>query len=751
MRKLITKIVITMAVVMALLVAQQCMTAEVETTKVYAAENKTTNVKYTLKKGVLTISGKGEMPKSMTFKKNKKIKKVIIKKGVTSICKNAFLNCKNLKSVKIANTVKVIGKRAFKNTALINVDIPKNVKEIGNAAFMIKSLKKVTMSGKFEVIGEWHNEYYNEESVVGPNVETVRFSTDFNISEIKYIEASNLEVLANDPKYKSIDGVIYSKSGKRILGVPILRKSVVMVEGCKILDFSAFNYGKESEGELSDDSTLESLTVASSVNAIDFDGDGYNYTLKEIKIKTAKLSDEEINELFDFIVEYCPEVNMRDVVKDCANLYKCVKDKYIINDKYYVVEDTLKGYFGNEEKIIIPEGIKYIGNGALRDNTNVKEVVLPETVKEIYGEAFLNCKNLKSINLPNSLLKIWSEAFKNTSLSEIKLPESLKYIGKNAFRNVPLKDIEFPKGLETIEFDAFRNTKIKTINVPTTSETSVYKFSGMNIEKIEFSPDTKYIYNDMFYRCNKLKEVEIPEQITEIGSCAFEKCNSLKKVTIKGKVEVIADSMFRGCKSLESVECSYPITEIGYSAFEGCVSLKISIPNTVKTIGDRAFKNTNWMTITIPKSVENVGSGVFDLSEKLRNNEERTLIINCKLKALGYMITNNKHIKIKYPGKVKNWKAILLRGKGKVRGKTEVVKINWNKIVGASGYEVAVVSENSNEEKINMKKIVKKPFVKLTLDIKKYFPCTVKVRAYKKINGKKIYGKWSDYLGCSEW
>ena len=44
-------------------------------------------VKYKLSKnGTMTISGKGKMPKSMKFRDSRKIKKVIIKKGVKSIC-----------------------------------------------------------------------------------------------------------------------------------------------------------------------------------------------------------------------------------------------------------------------------------------------------------------------------------------------------------------------------------------------------------------------------------------------------------------------------------------------------------------------------------------------------------------------------------------------------------------------------------------------------------------------------------------
>lgn len=106
----------------------------------------------TLKNGVLTISGKGKMPKNMKFRGNTKIKKVIIKKGVTSIPDNAFKLCKKLKSVSIPNTVKSVGSYSFYNTAIENITIPKSVKTIGAGSLCnCKLLTTVTMPGKFKV------------------------------------------------------------------------------------------------------------------------------------------------------------------------------------------------------------------------------------------------------------------------------------------------------------------------------------------------------------------------------------------------------------------------------------------------------------------------------------------------------------------------------------------------------------------------------------------------------------------------
>ena len=100
----------------------------------YAATKKA-KVTYTLKKGTLTINGKGKMPKSMTFINNKKIKKVVIKKGVTSISDTAFMECKNLKSVSIAKTVKSIGEYSFAYTKIKDIVIPNSVKKMGVEAF----------------------------------------------------------------------------------------------------------------------------------------------------------------------------------------------------------------------------------------------------------------------------------------------------------------------------------------------------------------------------------------------------------------------------------------------------------------------------------------------------------------------------------------------------------------------------------------------------------------------------------------
>ena len=64
-----------------------------------------------------------------------KIKKIVIKNGVTNIGSGAFIYCYNLTSITIPNSVTRIGEYAFDYCGLTSVTIPNSVTSIDKGAF----------------------------------------------------------------------------------------------------------------------------------------------------------------------------------------------------------------------------------------------------------------------------------------------------------------------------------------------------------------------------------------------------------------------------------------------------------------------------------------------------------------------------------------------------------------------------------------------------------------------------------------
>ncbi len=101
-------------------------------------------ISYTLKKGVLTIKGKGDSIPS--FENNKSIKKVIIKKGITGIPEDTFYGCKNLKKVSLPEGLISIGSGAFIGTGIKKIVVPKSVKYL--TVMSISDNVKISWKGR---------------------------------------------------------------------------------------------------------------------------------------------------------------------------------------------------------------------------------------------------------------------------------------------------------------------------------------------------------------------------------------------------------------------------------------------------------------------------------------------------------------------------------------------------------------------------------------------------------------------------
>ena len=461
-----------------------------------------TKVTYTLKKGTLTIKGKGAMPAKMKFRRNKKIKKVIIKKGVTSVSYEAFALCKNLNSVTIPSTVKTIGIRSFYGTKISKITVPSKTKTIGQGAFgSCKSLKTIVMPGDFKLKLEEDTDdklWYVTSNQSA--VDTITFNTKLKLANVSYLSANNLVVAKNDPSYQSIEGVIYTKDGKGIVRVPQKRTELKIKEGCTEFNMQSVLYNStDSEGdEFNNCSKLKKIVIPSSVKSIN-----------KVKYKTdrADACDMHVDTIeiapkdFDANSLYALGSSLGKNIT-IESLMKLLPDQITYKDHMYITKDHgLLKYDGKDANVEIPEEITWIAPEAFYRNETLKNVKLPSKITTIEENTFYGCSELEAVVIPDQVTMIGKSAFDEcTVLKSVTFGKSLKVIKDHAFASVNIRNFTIPSGIQKIETGAF---------------------AGINqIGTVTFEGSTKYVATDAFMNSTGIKLVYkkgIKEAQTELS------------------------------------------------------------------------------------------------------------------------------------------------------------------------------------------------------------------------------------------
>ena len=425
--------------------------------KTSAAKKKTKQtqeyVSMSYKKGVLTIKGKGEMgdPIKTTVYENKNIKKVVIKKGVTAIADFAFKGCKKLKEIILPSTLKKIGACAFEGCPIKNITIPKSVKSIEPGAFAgssiksitipktvkklgegvfgdCKKLESITMPGNIGVIKyEEPDDEYQPKSFVGDSCKSlkkIKFTTSLNINILKRVgKSGGFEVLANDPKYKSVNGLLYSKDGKTLLRIPHGRKKVIISDKCTTVTAGSYGY----EMYLAD-SAMKEIVFPKTVTKIILDdtllGPSY-YECNNIKITLNMdyLDDDSIKILWQTNKYWRNSLKDELLRKGLAKLNEENERMLMLDDGYlcaYLMKDISKiddrSAWETIDGLVVPDNVKTIGTEAFTGFL-VKSLTFGSGVKYVEENVLLAAdvpntyKNMATIYVKNHDIVISKKAF----------------------------------------------------------------------------------------------------------------------------------------------------------------------------------------------------------------------------------------------------------------------------------------------------------------------------------------------------
>ena len=143
--------------------------------------------------------------------------------------------------------------------------------------------------------------------------------------------------------------------------------------------------------------------------------------------------------------------------------------------------------------------------------------------------------------------------------------------------------------------------------------------------------------------------------ITQINDSAFAGNKNLEKITIPSSVKAIGENVFSNCTNLKEVvfEENFNITSICDGTFYGCSSLtSINLGNlkVLETIGKNVFGSVKVASFVLPASLKSIGTGAFMYAEiaefALTGTSENFVIEDGVL----YYTSDDKKTLISYPG-----------------------------------------------------------------------------------------------------
>lgn len=459
-------------------------------------------------------------------------------KGELSADDFSYLRSLNLESLDLSGiSNKVLPAKALYGcTSLKHVSLPDGMVSVGIASFMhCTSLSNIKLPSKLQEI---HSLAFSECSSLKTvhlpkGLVKINAGAFYSCTSLK-----NFSVEANNPKYISKEGVLYTKDS--ILAVCPAGKSgsLIVEENTVCIENAAFG-GCDS---------ISVIILPKKLNDI---GDGAFWNCKSLK--TIALPDS--------------------------------------------LEHLGNGVFlgSNISSITWPQNLKSIPSETFKNCVNLKSVSFPMNLDSIGNSAFQGCANLQAVSFPQSVKRIGNNAFQGcVALQEVRIPNNVSYIGREAFASCSmLQSLSLPSELTALEDGVFAQcANLNNVVVPA-KVLHIGRFafqSCSSLSNISFPSNLTVIDDCAFSNCNALESVTIPNTVGRIGKSAFKNCKQLNHANLSSLLTEIDEEAFMGCTSLKEANIPSGVIGIADNAYKGCTSLSsVSFPSNLAIIGTNAF------------------------------------------------------------------------------------------------------------------------------------------------------------------
>ena len=285
-------------------------------------------------------------------------------------------------------------------------------------------------------------------------------------------------------------------------------------------------------------------------------------------------------------------------------------------------------YQEQTKKIVVEEGVTYLGDYAFAWHDYVTEMELPDSLTATgdyifqscdnlmnvdfpagdvafgYG-AFSECISLKSITIPETLSRVSDWMFFNCNgLETVNIPGNLDYLGYNAFYGYGTLTVTFlgdmPKDCSWAAFNGQKGTAY----YPGDNDT----WAGESFQLIVTKSDMVWIPTGDIpetvlttgqYGMNLTWEITNLGKLTLSGTGEMEQyvdtpwinyVDQIYSVVVESGITEIDNYVFNDLKKLMTVEIGDTVKSVGQYAFSGCTNLKsVTFLGSVEVIQQRAF------------------------------------------------------------------------------------------------------------------------------------------------------------------
>ncbi len=381
------------------------------------------------------------------------------------------------------------------------------VTSIGERAFAYLSCEKVTIPDSITHISKFAFAYCDIETIKIP-------ASVLYIDEGAFLSYSlkNIEVDEDNPNYKSVDGVLYTKDGTKLVQYPAGKKgtSYDIPNGVLSIGYGAFGISSKLEkisipdsvvsvcdNAFSDCENLSEIIIPPSVKSIGAKA-FYNCAFKSFNIP------EGVEKIHESLLDACEDLTSVSIPSTVNEIESSKDGMALFNSCYNLAEIYVAD---DNDSYSSADGVLYSADGSYMisypSSKPDSEFVIPDSVTAINPDVFLNNIYLSSVVFGNGVTEIYDNMFANTNISSVHISDSIKTIGSRAFAYCKnLKSIRIPEGVEAIENEAFLSS---------------------GVIHVEFAENSKLseITEKVFADTQLSQDFKIPEGVTEVYKNAF--------------------------------------------------------------------------------------------------------------------------------------------------------------------------------------------------------------------------------------